>query len=172
MRVHLGSGPHVLDGWQNLDLLNYPGVISHDLTRPLPYMGGTVSMVFTEHFLEHLTEQDAINLLKECHRVMKPGAVMRIIVPDLAQHTSDYVSGNLKKYQVAGLPYTTNAHILNHFMRSWGHQYGYDLQDLHTKLVDAGFKTIVRQEKGVSIEAEMPIGCRPGLSELHVECIR
>lgn len=48
----------------------------------LPYADHTFAFVFSEHFFEHLFLDEAIALLGECHRVMKPGAVIRICVPD------------------------------------------------------------------------------------------
>jgi predicted SAM-dependent methyltransferase len=40
------------------------------------------SFIVSEHFFEHLFLDDAIALLRECQRVLKPGGVIRTCVPD------------------------------------------------------------------------------------------
>jgi SAM-dependent methyltransferase len=54
-----------------------------DLTRPLPYPDGAFEAVLGSHVLEHLTPAEAERLLRELHRVLRPGGVLRIAVPDL-----------------------------------------------------------------------------------------
>jgi len=48
----------------------------------LPFDDGAFTFVFSEHFFEHLFLDEAAELLKECYRVMQPGACLRIAVPD------------------------------------------------------------------------------------------
>lgn len=49
---------------------------------PLPFSDGQLNMVFSEHFFEHLFFDEAISLMRECHRVIKSGGVLRVVVPD------------------------------------------------------------------------------------------
>lgn len=48
----------------------------------LDYPDNTFSFIVSEHFFEHLFLPDAVALLQECHRVLKPGGVIRTCVPD------------------------------------------------------------------------------------------
>ena len=48
----------------------------------LPFGDAEFTFVFSEHFFEHLFLDEAGELLKECFRVMQPGACLRIAVPD------------------------------------------------------------------------------------------
>lgn len=54
-----------------------------DVTRPLPYPDGVLEAVFGSHVLEHLTPREGAALLREVHRVLRPGGILRISVPDL-----------------------------------------------------------------------------------------
>jgi len=88
VKLHLGCSklyPGPIKGWHNLDLRSWgeKKIILHDLRDPLPYEDGTVEACFTCHTLEHLTYQEAGNLLLECRRVMKQCCQIRVIVPDL-----------------------------------------------------------------------------------------
>jgi SAM-dependent methyltransferase len=56
--------------------------VCHDLLTPIPLPDGSVDRVLTEHFLEHLPPEGIAHVLRECHRLLKPGHVMRAAVPD------------------------------------------------------------------------------------------
>ena len=47
----------------------------------LPYGDELVDVIHAFHFLEHLTGADAIAMLREVERVLKPGAHINIVVP-------------------------------------------------------------------------------------------
>jgi len=61
-----------------------------DVTRPLPYPDASFEAAFGCHVLEHLTPGEAETALRELHRVLRPGAVVRIAVPDLDRVIGDY----------------------------------------------------------------------------------
>jgi SAM-dependent methyltransferase len=61
-----------------------------DLTQPLPYPDAAFEAVFGSHVLEHLTPAEAEATLRETHRVLRPGGVVRIAVPDLDRVIAEY----------------------------------------------------------------------------------
>ena len=119
-RLNLGCGPNAPEGWLNLDgswnawfsshkyfrnALTVLGVIDknnqvpqwnvrpivHDLTKKLPFEENTVSAIYGAHVLEHLYLEDARKLLVECKRVLAPGGVIRLVVPDLRFMAAAYL---------------------------------------------------------------------------------
>ncbi|MGB3204746.1 MAG: methyltransferase domain-containing protein [Crinalium sp.] len=48
----------------------------------LPFDDNSLSYIFSEHFFEHLFFDEALSLLQECQRILKPGGVIRTCVPD------------------------------------------------------------------------------------------
>ena len=56
--------------------------ISHDLNQPIPLPDGSVDRILSEHFLEHVSQSTIAHVLRECHRLLKPGSVARLAVPD------------------------------------------------------------------------------------------
>lgn len=46
----------------------------------------SASLIYCAHTLEHLEEAKAIVFLKECLRILKPGGIMRVAVPDAAKN--------------------------------------------------------------------------------------
>ena len=70
--LHL-PGRHVY----NLDLPEW------DATRDWlhAFASGTIGGIYAFHFFEHLTGEDSIKMLRECLRVLEPGAPLTIVVP-------------------------------------------------------------------------------------------
>jgi len=76
------------------------------VTRPLPYATDSVSAVYSSHMLEHLYYDQALALLKECHRVLRPGAVLRLALPDAEQFAKELVNDASTDSAEAGLQFT------------------------------------------------------------------
>ena len=53
----------------------------------LPFEDGSFTFIFSEHFFEHLPLALAIELFRECHRVLRIGGIIRTVVPDAVWRT-------------------------------------------------------------------------------------
>lgn len=107
--VNVGSGPSNPSGWINIDgsaqawfaahpvfartaaLLtgrqvgHWPkGVVYRDVRRGLGFAPASVAAVFSSHFVEHLYRDEALGFLRDAHRALRSGGVLRVIVPDVA----------------------------------------------------------------------------------------
>jgi hypothetical protein len=80
--ITLDIGSSLGDRWTNPDARSL-GPPDWNFPRDnIPYEEASVSTIHCYHFLEHLTGADAISFLRECERVMIPGAsVMNFCVP-------------------------------------------------------------------------------------------
>lgn len=84
--LNLGCGKRFHPDWINMDVApSDPGVLKCDLSRGIPLSDGHCEVVYHSAVLEHFRQQEARRFLRECHRVLKPGGVIRIGVPDLEQ---------------------------------------------------------------------------------------
>jgi predicted SAM-dependent methyltransferase len=111
LKLHLGCGPTVVPGWENVDkspsvyLARFPrlrrvlhragviddaqgkgfpsGIVHADVSRRLPYADGSASYVYSSHLIEHLSRWQALRFVRECRRVLRPGGIMRVATPDL-----------------------------------------------------------------------------------------
>jgi predicted SAM-dependent methyltransferase len=148
-RLHLGSGPQILQGWINLDNLPYPGVDQVvDVTQGLPFEN--VSFIFAEHFIEHIPYGDAMNLLRECRRVLGDDGVLRLSTPNL-----DWVWQTHYALTLTEPDQLRACFAINRAFRGWGHQFLYNEKTLRATLLDAGFAGIVRVEYGESSHPEL-----------------
>jgi predicted SAM-dependent methyltransferase len=148
-KLHVGSGPVLLQGWINVDNQPYPG-IDHvlDVTKGLPFEG--LEFIFAEHFIEHLDYRDALALLRECRRVLRDDGVLRLSTPNL-----DWVWASHYRRVPHGDEELAGCFALNRAFRGWGHQFLYNFATLRATLLDAGFAEVVRVEYGASTHDEL-----------------
>jgi SAM-dependent methyltransferase len=66
-------------------------VVCWNLRRGIPFPDASVDVVYHSHVLEHLEREDAPGFLRECRRVLKPGGVLRVVVPDLERLARRYL---------------------------------------------------------------------------------
>lgn len=82
--LNLGCGRRVHAAWVNVDVVAAAaGVQVHDLRKGIPFPDGAFDAVYHSHLLEHLDRGAGAALLRECRRVLAPGGVIRVVVPDL-----------------------------------------------------------------------------------------
>ncbi len=82
--LNLGCGNEFREGWINVDFKTTDdGVLAHDLNEPLPFESDSFDVVYHSHVLEHFPKQRAASFVDECYRVLRPGGVIRVAVPDL-----------------------------------------------------------------------------------------
>lgn len=148
-KLHLGSGPQILEGWINIDNVEYPGVDRVlDVTAGLPFE--EVSFIFAEHFIEHLAYSDALALLRECRRVLRDDGVLRLSTPNL-----DWVWVTHYRLDLSEAEQVQACFMLNRAFRGWGHQFLYNERTLRATLLEAGFATVVRCAYGESPHPEL-----------------
>jgi SAM-dependent methyltransferase len=119
-KIHLGCGINAPKGWVNVDgswnawlakygkireilrklgiihdgcfnILWSPDIIIHDVRKSLPFPDNSAEAIYASHLLEHLYLEQEEFLLKECFRVLMPGGVLRIVVPDLRAIIEEYM---------------------------------------------------------------------------------
>lgn len=90
--LNLGCGRRVHPNWVNVDVVaSAPSVRTHNLLEGIPYPDSFFDVVYHSHLLEHLPRKDAPRFLKECHRVLAPGGILRVVVPDLENIARNYL---------------------------------------------------------------------------------
>ncbi|MEO1440193.1 MAG: methyltransferase domain-containing protein, partial [Chloroflexota bacterium] len=173
LQLNLGCGFDIRAGWLNVDIENWKkkkpdaeGVlIAHDLRRPLPLPEGCCAFVYSSHFWEHLDYQTGYRMMQDVHRMLQPGGIFRVVVPDYRKYSDAYVNGDEAFFttleeampdgwvrRIPGAECTAD-HM--HFMAyQWGeHKCLYDPERMGKMLTVAGF-TDVRE---VPFDADMDI---------------
>lgn len=176
-KINLGCGDKTPEGWINVDyalgakLAKIPflhklgltkikwdrTIIIHNLLKLFPWETESIDVVYSSHTLEHFTREEGFHFLEECHRVLKYGGIIRIVVPDLKAFTLAYLEGKTRAdYFIENLfvlyPSSNNfiRKILMPFI-SFPHKCMYDTQTLVKILQSIGFSVTKRNAFDSSI---------------------
>jgi len=162
LQLNLGCGSKVKPGWLNLDLSPWADY-RLDLRRELPLPDLSCAIIYSEHFLEHLEYPTiASSFLKDCHRLLQPGGVIQLSVPDSEPPLRAYSTENSVAYFRSVTVrawhddwcHTPLEHINYHFRQSASnrpphspeyHHFAYDYETMHKALSAAGFVEISRR---------------------------
>ena len=95
--LNVGCGKKFHPAWTNVDMASSsPHVEVHNLLHGFPYPDNQFDIVYHSQVLEHVPKDKAPAFVRECLRVLKPGGVLRVVVPDLEAallHLLDTASG-------------------------------------------------------------------------------
>jgi SAM-dependent methyltransferase len=183
--VQYGSGFTAADGWLNLDSSptlrieripivgsalsalfsgnsqRFPAAVQYgDIRKGLPVVDGSVLGCYASHVLEHLSLEDMREALANTFRMLAPGGVFRLIVPDLHGRASRYVAAAGRASPDAATEFIQSMHIgherrprtpmqhLRHLFGGSMHLWMWDLPSMSAELSRAGFVQIRKCEFG------------------------
>jgi SAM-dependent methyltransferase len=90
--LNLGCGTRIHNDWVNIDFVaSRPNVISHNLRFGIPFTDKSFDLVYHSHVLEHFSKPDAERFMLDCVRVLRPGGILRVAVPDLERIAQLYL---------------------------------------------------------------------------------
>jgi len=170
LSLHIGAGEFSLDGWINIDV--FPAQLSLNVLWGLPFVRDSVRRIFLSHMFEHLFyPSEAKGFLQELFRVLEPGGVVRIIVPDTAKAIHAYVENDETYFRSRKstldwwpegrthledfLAYSGAGPHPAHFFEA--HKYGYDFETLKRALTEVGFTAVIESEYMASELPELRI---------------
>jgi predicted SAM-dependent methyltransferase len=149
LQLNLGSGPYRLDGWLNVDIIGMRPDLHWDLRRALPFPDGSAKAVFLEHVLEHIPLAGVMYVLGEARRVLRPGGVIRVGVPDLGRYMKSYAGDQSFVNELRpGRP--TALLAVAEVAQFHGHVSAWDDETLVAVLEAAGFQDVENRAWGQS----------------------
>jgi SAM-dependent methyltransferase len=111
IKINIGCGLSGISGWHNLDnsptitasrvpVLNRilktpawpPDVQRYDVRKGLRFADDSVRYIYSSHTFEHFTYAESLAIAKDCRRVLMPGGILRIVVPDLELIAREYLA--------------------------------------------------------------------------------
>lgn len=139
--LNVGCGPVRLPGELGVDLHPTAGCDVRGDLLALPFRDGIADRVRLDHVLEHQPQRAGVAVLREAHRVLKPGGRVVVGVPDLADYCRHWLEadteGDLqeKALMLRGF-YGNQVHA------GEVHRAGYDRQTLADLLAAVGFDDV------------------------------
>jgi predicted SAM-dependent methyltransferase len=177
LKINIGCGLSGAPGWCNIDnsptiplsrlklgrlLFRTPAwpkdVRRHDVKKGLPFADQSVSCIYSSHTFEHFSWAESLAVAKECFRVLRPGGVLRVAVPDLQLIAREYLrdSDPMASHRfVDRLLLSHTIHDLFH--RGAHHSQMFDEGSLIALLRQAGFEQPVVSSFLQSRIADIPL---------------
>ena len=174
IKLNLGCGHQVPDGWINIDnalgarfakipffralnrklrLFNLEWsekIYLHDLTRKFPWADSTIDVAYSSHTLEHFSREEGRRFLSECHRVLRKDGIIRIVVPNLQNNIVEYIEGRIRADEFVeklGVLYGNGGGVLKNRLYpfiGFPHKCMYDSPRLLEILSEIGFEAAIR----------------------------
>lgn len=149
VRLHLGCGWNMLEGWINIDLVGGKTDLAWDLRKPLPFEAHSVDAVFLEHVFEHMSYSETLTVLGHIKAALKSGGVLRVGVPDAGMYARWYTSDPTSlRDERWGRP--TAMLALREVFQEHAHIAAYDAETLILVLEAGGFPGAQETEAGTS----------------------
>lgn len=150
-KVHVGCGPrNHLPEWWNVDLRKFAGVDEVlDVTQLWPW--SELEYIFGEHFLEHLTLEQAVRFLVNAGNSLRQGGVIRLSTPNLEWVLLTHFSREPKNPQHRVL----DTLKMNRAFHGWGHQFLYTKEMLAFLLAEMKFADVTFYSYGESAHPEL-----------------
>jgi SAM-dependent methyltransferase len=146
-------------------------IFIHDIRKPLPFPNDSADVVYASHVLEHLYREEGQQLARESFRVLHPGGIIRIVVPDINTIVREYQGERPYGELAAREKNLPPADLLNErLLMRWpspskrnliyrvyealedfhSHKWMYDVQSLSSLLSSVGFVDIESKTYGES----------------------
>lgn len=183
--MQFGCGLSCPDGWTNFDSSprlrmqrlplvghvmpagpfgRFPNAVRYgDIVKGLPVSDGSVRLLYCSHVLEHLSLKDLRRALRNCARMLAPGGVFRLVLPDLEVLINAYSASRettraetFIRSTLMGVEDrdTGMKGFVEHFLGNARHLWLWDYPGLAQELEAAGFRRIRRAHFGDSGIAE------------------
>jgi predicted SAM-dependent methyltransferase len=113
VKLNIGCGTSAIEGWVNID--NSPSILLSrlplgkkifrtpdwprdvrraDVRKRIPFADSSVACIYCSHAFHHFTYEKSQAVARECFRVLRPGGVLRIVVPDLGIRVRNYLANS------------------------------------------------------------------------------
>jgi predicted SAM-dependent methyltransferase len=152
--LHLGCGPKYLTGFVNIDANPFHKIdLWLDVRNGLPFRSSSVDSIYSTHMLEHFFPDELLRVLRECFRVVKAGAGVRLVVPSLSNAIIAYKQGKMDWFS-DGFPRhyeSIGGRFTNFIFCDGQHRGAFDFSHLEEMLRKAGFSPVVEVAEGRSV---------------------
>ena len=145
MKLNIGCGSRILAGWTNCDIERHPEAtrapeILCD-ARKIPLADGCAETVMAIHVFEHFYRWEADAVLQEWRRLLKPGGLLILELPNLVKCCHNYLANKarpgknpdqLSRWGIYGDTTLQNPYML--------HPWGYSPDELIALVEANGFR--------------------------------
>jgi predicted SAM-dependent methyltransferase len=146
MKLHLGCWNRNIPGFINVDLCDFPHVhYKNNIDDLSMFEDNSAELIYSSHSFEYFDRTEAPNVLKEWNRVLIPGGILRISVPDFEKLIQLYnQTNNINK--ILGPLFGRMEIDTGQNLKIIYHRTVYDFNSLKELLERCGFNSIRRYD--------------------------
>jgi len=188
--LQLGCGDDLLEGFLNTDyFLNRKADAALDMRFPLRFPDNTWKGLYAHHVVEHIDYIDARRLFQEIRRILQPGGIFRMVVPDLSLFLQRYLDQGRREEIFSLLPPDAMQSLKNDFdvqtpmemvdyifrdNKFNRHLSAWDWETAELRLREAKFSRVIRQDVNKSLDQNLSGHDKPHWAHhsLYVEAIK
>lgn len=116
MRLNVGAGERLLEGFTNHDARQLPGIdlVCDIFELPSKVEVGSVEEISAFHIIEHFNRKQCVEVLKMFHSLLKPGGILNLEIPNMRYHAQLIVNGDEEQaelYCFGGQDYPGDQHL-------------------------------------------------------------
>jgi predicted SAM-dependent methyltransferase len=174
--LNLGAGGVRLDGFVNADFYRLHHMLKFnsadwmiDITKPWKCKHDYWDGVMIEHTNEHILYSENYDMLTELYRTMKPGGVLRIVVPDLGRYLRWEI---LKRTEAKMNRYGSLPEAISNLTQNHLHISVWDFSLMAELLDDIGYSEIVESKFGDSRVKEFVDSPNHEWQSLYLEAVK
>lgn len=159
------------NGWLTIDVTRNCDIY-WDLRKGIPFPNESISKIYSSHFFEHLSYKEGQKFLDECSRVLVPGGIFSICVPNASIYIEAYLNSDLDENQFFGYKpaynNTTKIDYVNYTAYMDGHhKYMFDEENLIYILTSKGFQNVCQRKFDPDIDSK-----ERDFESIYVEAIK
>lgn len=149
IQLYLGSGKRNIPGFVHIDLDDYSHLdYRHDISKLPMFSSNSVDLIYTSHSFEYFDRQEGEKVLREWHRILKSGGILRIAVPNFEAIVRVYLKykKDLDHKGILGPLFGRMGIKVKGKDKTIYHKTAYDFNSLKKVLQSVGFKNIRRYD--------------------------
>lgn len=145
LKLNVGCGYKIVDGWVNVDIKRDikarrdPDIFADVRAIPLP--NECASELMAIHVFEHFYLWEAPDLLKEWHRLLIPSGLLILEMPDVVKSAKNLIESSDEQFSMWGLygdPRPKDPYMC--------HKWGWTFKTLSPLLLANGFRSPMEKE--------------------------
>ena len=91
LKLDLGCGNRKKEGFIGIDTVDHGQELIWDITNGIPFPDNSIEEIYSSHLLEHLNEDQIVDLFREIYRVLKPKGIFESRLPHISSPTAFYI---------------------------------------------------------------------------------
>lgn len=140
-----GRNPFKPDEYLNVDIVDFPQVdLVFDIRKRFPIDDNVIAEIISVATLEHLRKPHVLHILREFHRILRPGGMLRVSTPDIEAIARGVLAGD-------------NPDVLNQQLFGKFKSDDTDDYDVHRSMLTAGQMCAALTEMGFKNAERIPM---------------